>query len=210
MKNISFICLFLLLGVACQESNAPKSPVRESKTNISVPPNFGDYWYQGNAELSSYTLEQVRYGAVHDGTAVLVFVTEPFSKSRQVKIDRPEGGKDELTVLKLNKTKSFITGIYPYQLMNSTFSPVEIGDYPKALKSATTVQEWCGHVYSQYNLREKGYQWRSFSYFESEGDQEKNLAEPWLEDGIWNQIRLNPESLPVGDFEMVPSSFLPG
>lgn len=207
MRNLITICLLLFLASSCEEAKSPDSPERASDTTISLPANFGDYWYQGKAELSSYALEQARYGSIHDGTAVLIFVTEPFSKSRQVKKDYANGGEDELTVLKLNKTKSFTTGIYPYQLMNSTFSPVEIGQYPHVLKSATTVQEWCGHVYSQYNLREDGYQWRSFSYFGSEGDQESKLGMALLEDGLWNQIRLNPKLLPTGSFNMVPSSF---
>jgi hypothetical protein len=207
MKKAPVILLAIAWFAACQEAKSPELPQNTDKSSLSVPENFGDYWYQGKAELSSYDLEQVRYGSVHDGSAVLIFVTEPFSKSRQVKMDYGGSAEDKLTVLKLNKTKSFTTGLYPYQLMNSTFSPVEIGKYPHALKSATTVQEWCGHVYSQYNLREAGYQWKGFSYFGSEGDQEATLGKIWLEDGIWNQIRLNPESLPIGNFSMVPSSF---
>jgi len=53
-------------------------------TADAAPPaeEFGAYWYQGKAELTSYTLEQARYGEVHPGEAVLVFVTEDFSKSK--------------------------------------------------------------------------------------------------------------------------------
>jgi hypothetical protein len=207
MRNLIIISLLVFLSSSCEEVRSPDSPDERSLSGISLPEGFGDYWYQGKAELSSYNLEQVRYGSVHDGVAVLIFVTEPFSKSSQVKKDYADGGEDEITVLKINKTKSFNTGLYPYQLMNSTFSPVEIGQYPHALKSATTVQEWCGHVYSQYNLRDAGYQWRSFSYFGSEGEQQSSLGMVWLEDGIWNQIRLNPKLLPTGSFRMVPSSF---
>ncbi|MDP7238046.1 MAG: hypothetical protein QGI34_15090, partial [Candidatus Latescibacteria bacterium] len=43
------------------------------------PASFGDYWYQGKAEITSYTLKQARYGEIHDGHVVLIFVTEDFS-----------------------------------------------------------------------------------------------------------------------------------
>ena len=36
---------------------------------------FNDYWYAGDAELTRYALQQVRYGEVHEGDAVLIFVT---------------------------------------------------------------------------------------------------------------------------------------
>ncbi len=38
--------------------------------------DFNDYWYDGKAEITSYKLEQARYGELHEGYVVLVFVTE--------------------------------------------------------------------------------------------------------------------------------------
>lgn len=210
MKSIIYITACIILLASCQKVNAPEEP-KESKTtehNKRGPhKQFGDYWYQGKAELSTYILNQARYGAMHPGEATLIFVTEPFSKSKHVKLDYIQDQEDKVTVLKLNKTKRFNTGIYPYTLMNSTFSPVEMAQYPYALKSATTVQEWCGHVYSQYDFRESGYQWRSFSYFESEGEQDQQIGQHWLEDAIWTTIRINPKNLPTGKLTMVPSSW---
>ena len=39
---------------------------------------FKGYWYAGKAEVSSYKLEQARYGEIREGNAVLVYVTEDF------------------------------------------------------------------------------------------------------------------------------------
>ena len=39
---------------------------------------FKTYWYAGEAEISSYKLEQERYGEMRDGHAILVYVTEDF------------------------------------------------------------------------------------------------------------------------------------
>ena len=40
---------------------------------------FQDYWYNHGAEISRYSLQQMRYGEIHEGDAVLVFVTEKIS-----------------------------------------------------------------------------------------------------------------------------------
>ena len=104
---------------------------------------FDDYWYAGDAEITSYTLSQDRYGEIHDGQAVLVFVTEPFSPSANTKADRPDN--KSVSVLKLNYTKKFNTGVYPYSMMNSTFFPIDNGQH--SMKISSSSQEWCGHTY---------------------------------------------------------------
>ena len=165
---------------------------------------FHDYWSQGQAEITSYELEQARYGEVHPGHAVLVFVTEDFSREKQVKLDYPErAGDDRVPVLKLNFTRKFNTGVYPYSVMSSIFTPV---DGSGTLKVSTSVQEWCGHVFSQLNRRESGFHIEQRSYFEAEGDTELDLESFEIEDDLWTRLRLNPHSLPTGDLAILPSS----
>ena len=166
---------------------------------------FSDYWHRGEAELTSYTLEQARYGEVHPGHAVLIFVTEDFSRSKQVKLDDAQGaGGDRVPILKLNATRKFNTGIYPYSMMTSIFSPVAGDHHP--LKVTTSSQEWCGHTFTQLNQRGEGYTVRQYSYFESEGDQELELLRVRLEDELWTTLRLDPKSLPVGELELLPGT----
>src|SRR5690606_1377429 len=180
----------------------PARPAADAPV-IAVPEAFGDYWYQGQAELTSYALEQARYGEVHPGEAVLIFVTEPFSRTRQVKLDQAgSAGDDEVTVLKLNATRTFVTGIYPYSMMTSVFTPV--GEGPAPLKVTTSSQEWCGHTFTQLNRTADGWRARLFSYFESESDQDLALPDVMAEDVLWTLIRLDPEALPTGDVELLP------
>ncbi|WP_460218540.1 septum formation inhibitor Maf [Psychroserpens sp. MEBiC05023] len=160
---------------------------------------FKTYWYAGEAEISSYKLEQARYGELRDGEAVLVFVTEDFLPEKQVKADRYS--KSNTPVLKLNATKNFNTGIYPYSIMQSTFYPISNTEH--ALKVSCSVQEWCGHVYSQLNNRAQ-FEIKSHSYFESEGDQDFKLDKTILENELWTQLRLDPNSLPFGELEIIP------
>lgn len=163
---------------------------------------FGRYWYQGKAELTRYKLDQARYGEIHAGEAVLIFVTEPFLPDRQVKLERGDPSRGT-TVLKLNFVRKFFTGIYPYSLMTSTFTPVDFAR-ARTLKVASESQEWCGQTYTQLNLRNGRYSGLLRSYFEDEGDRAFDFAAAWLEDELWTRIRLAPETLPVGDINVVP------
>ena len=161
-----------------------------------------DYWYDGTAEITSYTLSQARYGELREGTAVLIFVTEPFSKSSNTKADKHKA--DNVPVLKLNSTKNFLTGIYPYSMMNSTFFPFE--DESTSLKIASSMQEWCG--ISHLEMKNEGkLNFTLNSYFEGESFQNKKIAKDILEDDLLSMIRLNPESLPTGKLNVIPSMF---
>jgi len=168
----------------------------------SIDDSFRKYWYQGKAELTRYGLQQARYGEIHKGDAVLIFVTEPFLSDKQVKYEHGEKSKAQ-SVLKLNLTRKFFTGIYPYSLMTSIFTPV---DYQKqrTLKITSSSQEWCGHTFTQMNWRNGSYDVVVRSYFQDEGDQNFKIQQAWLEDEFWTRIRLAPETLPVGDVEIVP------
>jgi hypothetical protein len=161
---------------------------------------FKKYWYAGDAELTSYKLEQARYGELREGHAVLIYVTEPFLPDKQVKADGSNPGN--ISVLKLNSTKKYLTGIYPYSIMTSTFYPVH--DNQHAIKVSNSVQEWCGPVYAQINNRDM-FEFTSHSYFEKEADQNLKLEKAILENELWNRIRISPGDLPVGDVMMIPS-----
>ncbi|MGY8915797.1 MAG: septum formation inhibitor Maf, partial [Flavobacteriales bacterium] len=174
-----------------QKLEVPKKELSEA---------FKEYWYAGNAEISSYKLEQARYGEIREGEAVLIYVTEPFLADKQVKAD--QSNASNIPVLKLNTTKKFLTGIYPYSIMTSSFFSVH--DNAHALKISNSVQEWCGHVYAQLNNRDK-FEVQSHSYFESEADQEFKLTKTLLEDEIWNKLRVDPGSLPTGSIQIIPS-----
>ncbi|NND70987.1 MAG: hypothetical protein HKN43_05360 [Rhodothermales bacterium] len=200
-----FLVAALLFAGSCSNSERQDSgnivPVALEDT-FDIPDDFGDYWYQGEAELTSYDLVQARYGELRDGHAVLIFVTEDFSRSRHVKLNNQgTAGSDAVKVLKLNLTKKFLTGIYPYSLMSSVFTPIYDGE--RVLKVTTSSQEWCGHSFSDIRRIGDGYDVTTLSYFEGESGTAK-LDDVLLEDGIWTTLRLDPSSLPQGEFAMVP------
>ena len=165
---------------------------------------FRDYWYSQGAEISRFSLEQVRYGEIHKGDAVLVFVTEEFNPAIQIKADKSR--PDNVPVLKLNFVRKFFTGIYPYSILTSVFSPVDVRNYPLPMKISSSTQEWCGHAYTQLNLNDDRYRVRMHSYFEKEGDQDFRLKSYVPEDAIWNMIRIAPDTLPLREFLLIPGT----
>lgn len=185
-------------GVLQKTSNTAETASTARPRNISK--EFKDYWYSGAAEITSYHLLQERYGEIREGTAVNIFVTEDFLPEAQVKANNASA--ENISVLKLNQMKNFNTGIYPYSIMSSTFSPIAEKGHP--LKVTNTVQEWCGQVYMQLNNR-KNFEIESHSYFEGEADQKLALPKTFLENELWNLIRINPEELPTGDVMIIPA-----
>jgi len=198
MPKVSFFSIAI-----CTMTLFAANPATESGVVIDTNPKaFKDYWYQGKAELSRYQLEQARYGEIHESDAVMIFVTEDFLADRQVKHEFGDG--EHYSVLKLNATRKFNTGLYPYSLMTSVFTKVDF-NRPETAKVTFSGQEWCGHVFMQLNRKNKQFLVQGFSYFQSEGDSEEKVSAAPLEDDLWTQIRIAPNRLPTGNFKMLPS-----
>lgn len=200
LPKIFFLGLILFIG--CQKKE-PAPAVPNFRTE-----QFEQYWYAGKAEISSYALTQSRYGETHQGNAVLIFVKEDFSRRQHVKLDAPQEEKlDKVAVLKMNYTKNFTTGIYPYSMLLSAFTPIDLDNEKGSLKVTMSAQEWCGHVFTQMNLRGNRYNIKSYSYFEAEGDESFSVKKVLLEDELWNLIRLDHTRLPTGEIEIISGLF---
>ena len=208
-QRFFLMCFLLIVLFSCKK----RTQEQEHSTSISsstedvilkipepLSDDFKTYWYANEAEVTSYTLEQARYGEIRQGNAVLVFVTEPFLEEEHVKAEQPSS--TNISVLKLNATKNFNTGIYPYSIMQSVFYP--LSNHQHALKISCSVQEWCGHTYTQLNNRTE-FEVTSHSYFEGEDDENFNLPKTILENELWTQLRINPKGLPTGNLEIIPS-----
>lgn len=173
-------------------------------TLASFASPFSDYWYGGKAEIAVYDLQQSRYGELRSGTTTLISVAEPFSKSKQVKLDYPDqAGEDNASVFKLNTVKKYNTGIYPYSIMTSSFTDITTGQLYKA---NTSIQEWCGQTFLQANAQGKDqYLLSGYSYFESEGDQKIKVNHATFSEEIIPQIRLKKLTPETSKLNLYPS-----
>ncbi len=163
LKYLLLLSIVAIIMYSCKQETQPPSAT------------FKQTWYAGKAELSSYTLEQARYGEIRNGEGVLIFVTEDFSTDKLVKLDEPENANEKTRVLKMNMTKKFNTGIYPYSMMLSVFTPASNDGKERTVKANCSSQEWCGQTFSQLQLKGNKYSWQLHSYFEKEGEQNKNI-----------------------------------
>ena len=208
MMNLNMLKLHLigLIGLVLVFSCTHQ----KTKTTVPAPsPKMGynkltqewkSYWFDGTAEITSYELIQTRYGEERKGKAVLIFVTEDLLQTEQVKADKRS--PKSATVLKRNTTKEFLTGIYPYHIMSSTFSWIR---NPESFaKTSLSMQEWCGHSYLQLNNR-KTLDFTRHSYFQGEADQSYTLEKTPTEDQLYNQIRLDPNKIQADTLSMLPS-----
>lgn len=160
-----------------------------SAPGAAADPSFDAHWHDGKAELDGYRLTIERYGRARTGRAVAIYVTEPFSRSRHVKLDDPERApRDAVDVLKLNLVRDFQTGIYDYHTLVSVFATS--ADFTP-LKVAFTSSEWCGQVYEELNVAGAKLSQRRSSYFDGESA-ERTLERPAggvLEDELFTLLR---------------------
>jgi len=189
---------------------------------FAVAPSFAQdfwaYWGDGKGEVSSYRVIVPRYGEPREGFSVLVFVTEDISRTTRIKVESNAiPSNDRVPVLKLNRVVKFTTGLYDYSLMTSTFSSVnaELGRTPfEPLKISFSAQEWCGHVVQILIPQREQVELTLHSYFQSEGDQKRNLKLPAnaeYEDNLPIWIReLNGDVLATGqkrELQIFPASW---
>lgn len=204
MSNYLFIFFSFIVFIACE----PKTEVADydyvSAANEKVESNKGfnkSYWEDGKAEVSVYNLNQNRYNSLHPGKLVNIFVLEDFLTDQQVKNESYQN-KNSTQILKNIRSSKFTTGIYDYSLHTSVFTPLNQKEY-STLKVTNTIQEWCGATFHQLNAKNDQYILEQRSYFEKEGDRIVKLKMAIVEDALMNQIRLDYEKLPVGEFELI-------
>lgn len=220
--RIALLCSFTLACGSTETPSATSSPADDPAPNSPVSdlqpdprlsevvqaadfaethPNYASYWHAGVAEITRFALTQSRYGQPREGDAIFVFVTEPFLPEAQVKHESSDDAVD-VPVLKLNATRTFLTGIYPYNLMTSSFAPT---DGSPSLKVTASVTEWCGMAFAQLNRRGGQVEADLRSYFEREGDRDFTMEDVPFEDAIWQEVRRDPSALPTGSVRLVPA-----
>jgi hypothetical protein len=171
--------------------------------------DFSAHWHDGKAEMDGYRLTVSRYGQDRAGYAVMIFVTEPFSRSKVVKVnDHTQNPADVVDVLKLNLVRDFQTGIYDYNTMVSVFS--RTSDF-EPVKVTFSSAEWCGHVYSELLFDESKIRAHNYSYFEDESEKRvlQRPAGVVSEDNLFILLRgLRGDYLTPGETKTV--DYLPG
>lgn len=198
------------LFIACDTAQEPAVDSASLVSKTTTPGHFAgglsEYWYEGLAEINTYDLEQARYGELRPGQVSMIFVSEDFLTDKQVKNDN-YSNPNTTPIIKTNMIRRFVTGIYDYSVMTSTFTPTKTDEQAHTLKVTTSMQDWCGQTFTQLNYA-GGKSWNAQlrSYFEKEGDVNEKLPADFLEDEIFNRIRSGWKKLPTGEFLVIPAT----
>lgn len=196
---VAVVCSQLWMASDVAAQSAPK--VLKAIDHARTARDFRSYWHRGLAEVNRFELQQSRYGELHEGESVMVFVTEDFLSDRQVKHEF--GPKDKaVPVLKGLQHRRFWTGVYPYNITTTAFVPVSA---VKVAKLSFSQSDWCGQVWAQLNRTADGFDVESRSYFQAEGDVDFAMADVVTEDELLTRLRLSPAKMPVGTFDALPS-----
>lgn len=198
------LCATLLWSCAEQTTSPPAKSNTPVKAQMALTKDslFAQHWYDGLAEVNRYALTQLRYGAHRQGEAVLIFVTETHDPNTHVKYNVPKSPTQP--VLKLNHYRRFATGMYPYTMMTSVFTPVGAASSIVPTRIAHSMQEWCGQVYMLLDRwDETSFDLTVHSYFEGESAK-TTLPAAITEDGLLNGIRINPTEFPTGTQKVIP------
>ncbi len=199
-KSIHHLVIMITLAhTGCVQSQQSNTQSMKSKNEIE-----SSYWNDGKAEVAVYHLEQNRYKDINEGQLLSIFVTEDFLYDKQVKNDHYRSEKST-AVLKNIQTRKFPTGLYDYSMFSSAFTPLDRQTYPKTLKVSGSIQEWCGTTYTQLNYKNGAYTSTLHSYFESEADRTDKIQDGYTEDGLYNVLRMNPDMLPTGEIDLIPT-----
>ncbi|MEE2830550.1 MAG: hypothetical protein VX498_15280 [Myxococcota bacterium] len=177
MRSSALLALALPLLIPLAGCAGSTAESEEAGPASQAPPGFWAHWGDGRAELAGYRLTQPRYGEARRGEAVLITVTEDLTRASRVKSDG--GHFDEFPVIKLNEVRDFGTGVYDYNVMTSTFLPLD-GSGPLGLptKISFSSQEWCGHVWEQFRIQDSATARTLHSYFDGEADMRETLVIP--------------------------------
>jgi len=198
--------LFTSCNTVQEQAEAPASAKDMTATPSHFTGGLSEYWYEGQAEINTYELKQVRYGDLRPGQVSMIFVSEDFLTDKQVKNDS-YSNPNSTPIIKTNMIRRFVTGIYDYSVMTSTFTPTKTDEQGHTLKVTTSMQDWCGQTFTQLNYA-GGKFWNAQlrSYFEKEGDVNEKLPADFLEDEVFNRIRSGWENLPTGEYLVIPAT----
>jgi len=196
--NTYLICLTVTVATCL-------GPATQTQAQSPTPPTFSSYWHDGLAELDGYQWTVKRYGQPRQGQCVMIYVTQPFSRSKAVKVNNPlKNPADTFDVIKLNLVRDFQTGIYDYNTMLSVFSATN--DFTP-VKISFSSAEWCGHVYEQLRFTTDQITSRFFSYFQGESSSTQLSYNPnaIAEDNLFITLRgLRNDFLQPGHTRSVP------
>ena len=198
-NNFLAICITLAVIYAFAKKATIFQQEQKPKVETVVPINqetnktFIDYWKNGKTETTKYDLKE---DSISVGEGSLTF-----------NIDYVEGVNktDSIQVLHSDFTGKIHKENYDYSVMTSAYLPLNLTLRPHAMKVINSVQEPSGNSFLELKQIPKSYEIESKNTFNEKTKEHYILERKNLEDELWAKIKMNPNDLPIGDIEIIPS-----
>jgi hypothetical protein len=199
-NNFLAICITLSVIFAfAKKATIFQQDKPQTPQNVVVAVNqetnavFQKYWKTQGTETTKFILTQ---DSLTIGEATLSFTLKDFGK------DQPNGAISSLSSNFSQKTKQ---GIYNYSENSTAITPLNTPLYSHALSIISSSQSNAGTDFLSFQPAPKSYLFVGRNSVEPEKEIHKVTEKGNLEDEIWVKIRLNPDALPQGETEMIPS-----
>jgi hypothetical protein len=176
------------------QQDKPQTPQNATvQVNQETNRIFQKYWKNRGVENVKFILKQ---DSVIIGEATLSYTSRDFGK------DHPSG---IIPSLSTNFTKRINQENYHYSEITTTVTPLNTPVYPHAVAITSSTQSNDISDFSSFQPQPKSYLFSSRNSQNPEKETQNISEKIHLEDEIWAKIRMNPDALPQGEFEMIPS-----
>ena len=199
-NNFLAICITLAVLFAFAkkatifQQDKPQTPQKVIVAfNQETKPVFQKYWKMQDVETTTFILKQ---DSLIIGNATLSYRLKDFGK------DQPNG---IIHSLSLNFTQKISQENYNYSDNLTVLIPLNSLLYPHAMSIVSSSQSNDGTDYLSFQPEPKSYLFVGRNSIEPEKEIHKSTEKGNLEDEIWAKIRMNPNALPQGEIEMIPS-----
>ncbi len=190
--TLAVVYAFAKKATIFQQESKPKVetvlPINQETNKI-----FTDYWKNNKIETTKYDLKE---DSISVGEGSLTF-----------NIDYVEGVNktDSIQVLHSDFIGKIHKEDYDYSTMTSIYLPLNLTLRPHAMKIVNSVQEPSGNSFLALSQIPKSYEIESENTFKEKTKEHFILERKNSEDELWAKIRMNPNDLPTGDIEIIPS-----
>lgn len=191
--TLAVIYAFAKKATIFQQDKSTTKVETVSPINQETNKPFTDYWKNGKTETIKYELTE---DSISVGEGSLTF-----------NIDYVEGvnKNDSIQVLHSDFTGKIHRENYDYSAITSAYLPLNLSVRPHAMKVINFVQDSLRNSFLELSQIPKYYEITAKNTFKEKTKEHFVLERKNLEDELWAKIRMNPNDLPTGDIEIIPS-----
>ena len=199
-NNFLAICITLAVVYAfAKKATIFQQDKPKLKVEVIMPNNqetnktFIDYWKNNKIEITKFDLKE---DSISVGEGFLSF---------SISYVKGVNKTDSIQVLHSDFTGKIRKENYDYSAITSAYLPLNLTIRPHAMKVMNSVQESMNNSFLALSQIPKSYEIESKNTFKEKIKEHIIVERKNLEDELWAKIRMNPNDLPTGDVEMIPS-----